>query len=351
MPQNPVKLIDIAEKLEVSVGLVSIVLSGKSKERRISDKLTKKVIETAKDLGYMPNQLARGLRTGKSGILALLLADISNPFFGKLARHIENEAAKLGYHLMFGSSDENPKKLENLINVFMSRQVDGMIIVPVAQSDSYLSKLREQSIPHIFIDRYCKDLKEDAIVSNNYEGSFQLTNLLINNGYKKIGAFVHNLQLSNITERINGFKSALQDSELNYDIEDSIFKINFEDPDSQLKKKIEQALEQGCDSFFFANNELGIKSLKYFNKIGLNIPNDIGMVSFDNPEAFQLTKTGISCFEQDIELMSAKAVNILIEKIQGNSHTKPEQITLPGKLIIQNSSDKKLLMNEVNTNN
>ena len=337
MAQHRVKLNDIAQKLNVSVSLVSLVLTGKGKENRVSDDLAKKVIITARELGYQPNQLARGLRTGKSGIIGLLVADISNPFFGKLARHIENEAAKLGYQLMFGSSDENHEKLENLISVFMSRQVDGMIIVPVAQSESQLSNLRKFSIPFVIVDRYCEDIKEDAIVSNNFEGSYQLTQLLIQNGYKKIAVIAHKLQLSNISERINGFKSAIKDADLNYSIEDSIFKVDFEVPDSQIEEIIKKAFSLDFDAFFFANNELGIKALKFFNKTGINIPNDIGVVSFDNPEAFQLSNTGITCFEQDIELMSSKAVSILTNKIQSKIDAIPERITLDGKLIIRQS--------------
>ena len=337
MPHNQVKLIDIAKKLDVSVGLVSIVLSGKSKERRISDELTAKVIEKAKALGYRPNQLARGLRTGKSGILGLVVADISNPFFGKMARYIENEAAKVEYQVMFGSSDENPGKLENLINMFTSRQVDGMIIVPVFQSESFLLSLQEQSIPFVFIDRYCDGVDEDAVVSDNYLGSYQLTSLLIKNGYRKIAAIANDFHLSNIKERIRGFTTAIKESELDYSVEDFIHEVNLDQLDIRIEAVLKQTLNKGCDAFFFANNKLGISSLKYFDKIGLTIPGDIGIVSFDNPEAFQVANPGITCLEQPIELMCAKAINILSRKIEGNTKIKPERISLPGHLIIRES--------------
>jgi len=335
MSQDQVKLIDIAKKLNVSVGLVSIVLAGKSKECRISAELTEKVIKTAKELGYRPNQLARGLRTGKSGIIGLLVADISNPFFGKMARFIENEAAKLEYQVMFGSSDENPEKLENLINMFTSRQVDGMIIVPVFQSKSFLLSLQEQSIPFVFIDRYCDGVDEDAVVSNNYMGSYQLTRLLTKNGYRKIAAIANVLHLSNIKERVHGFTTAIKDSGLDYPVEDFVYEVD--QLDTGVEAVLKQALENDCDAFFFANNKLGISSLKYFDKAGLSIPDDIGIVSYDNPEVFQATNPGITCMEQPIELMCAKALNILSRKIEGKSLTKPERISLDGNLIVRES--------------
>ncbi len=337
MPSNQVKLIDIARKLDVSVGLVSIVLSGKSKERRISNELTKKVIETAKELGYMPNQLARGLRTGKSGILGLLVADIANPFFGTMARYIENEAAKLGYQVLFGSSDENPEKLEDLINVFISRQVDGMIIVPVNKSENYLSSLQKQSIPFVFIDRYCSGFDAHAVVSDNYDGAYQLTSLLIDKGYKKIANLVYNIQLSNIIDRINGYTSALENAGLNDPDEDLVFKVGFDQLDARLDTVLKQITEKGCDSIFFANNNLGIQSLKFIDTYGLSIPKDIGIVSFDNPEAFHVVKPGITCFEQPIELMCKQAITVLQEKILGKKEIEPALISLPGKLIMRES--------------
>ena len=337
MAQNRVKLIDIATKLDVSVGLVSLVLSGKSKAHRISDALAGKVIETAKTLGYQPNQLARGLRTGKSGIIGLLVADIANPFFGKMARFIENEAEKLEYQVMFGSSDENPGKLERLIDVFISRQVDGMIIVPVIQSERCLSSLREQSIPFVFIDRYCKEIEEDSVVSDNYLGAYQLTKLLIKNGYSKIAALTHNAQLLNIMDRVLGYKAALNDEGISHTSGDLVFEVGFDQPGTRLETALKQALDKGCDSFFFANNELGINSLKYFDRMGLGIPDDVGIVSFDNPEAFQVVKPGITCWEQPVESMCIEATGILSEKIRGESASKPERISLPGSLIIRGS--------------
>src|SRR5690554_5970656 len=97
---------DIAESLGVSRTLVSLVLNGKGREHRISEKVCKKVLARAKELNYQPNQIAKGLRTGKTNTIGLIIADLANPFFGKLGREIENEASKHGYRLIFCSSDE-----------------------------------------------------------------------------------------------------------------------------------------------------------------------------------------------------------------------------------------------------
>lgn len=117
-------LTDIAEKLGVSTTLVSMVLNGKGKENRISDRMVKKVYEVAGELNYKPNQLARGLRTGRSKTIGMIVADISNPFFANIGRKIEDEASKHGYHVIFCSSDENTEQSNTLIGVLKERQVE-----------------------------------------------------------------------------------------------------------------------------------------------------------------------------------------------------------------------------------
>ncbi|MGQ1787402.1 LacI family DNA-binding transcriptional regulator [Saccharicrinis sp. GN24d3] len=337
MAKKRIKLVDIANELGVSVGLVSIVLSGKSRENRISDTLSKKVIEKAKELGYQANQMARALRTGKSGIIGLAVADIANPYFGKMARFIENEASGLGYQVMFGSSDEDPKKLNDIINVFLSRQVDAMLIVPVKKSQKYLMALQEQSIPFVFVDRCCDGVSEDAVTTNNFEGGYQLCNVLIKRGYKKIGAFVYDTGLTNNNQRIKGYTSALKESELNDDSENLIFETGFKHVETRLESMLKSALKKGCDAFFFANNKLGIQSLKYFDKMNIKIPQDIGIVSFDNPESFQVAKPGVTCFEQPIANICVKAISILVDKMDDASKPKVGEVLLSGNLIIRES--------------
>jgi LacI family transcriptional regulator len=336
MTQKRVKLVDIAKELNVSVGLVSLVLGGKAKEHRISDAISEKVLQKAKEMGYQANQVARGLRTGKTGIIGLIVADIANPYFGQMARCLENGAAKLGYQVMFGSSDEDEMKLNQLVNVFLSRQVDGMIVVPVKNSQKILSEIQKQSIPVVLIDRYCDDHDEDFICSDNFEGSFQLNSLLLNSGYRKIAAFVYTTEVTNLRDRIRGYESAVHNKFPSENLEDLIFEVGFKNVRAGLESAIKKAIGKGCDALFFANNNLGILSLNILDKMGKHVPDDIGLVSFDNPEAFQIAKPGITCFEQPIESMCKEAIRILSLKI--NNKKLPEyRRQLQGSLILRGS--------------
>src|SRR5215216_4122574 len=121
-------LTDIAKKLNISVTTVSFVLNGKAEEKRISKQLTKRVLKHAKEVRYVANHLAKSLRVGKTHILGLLVEDISNPFFARVAAQIEDIANERGYRIFYCSSKNETAKNKELIKAFEERQVDGYII-------------------------------------------------------------------------------------------------------------------------------------------------------------------------------------------------------------------------------
>lgn len=337
MANKKIKLVDIAKELDVSVGLVSLVLSDKWQANRVSENLAKKVIATANKMGYKKNQLATSLRTGKSNIIGLVVADIGNLYFGKMARYIEDEASKYGYQVMFGSSHENAQKLKNIVNTFLSRQVDGLLVVPVKDSGAIFNRIEMNGTPLVFIDRYSKTIEEDAVLTDNFEGAYQLCRVLINKGYKKIAAFVYDNHLTNNEDRIKGYKYALKNTNLEGFEGEFIYEVNFNSTKSHLKPALKKALKEGCDAIFFANNHLGILSLKYLQEMNIKIPEDIGMVGFDNPKVFQIIQPGITCFKQPIKAMCKKSVEILLKKINNKELSEKHTILLPGKIIERNS--------------
>jgi LacI family transcriptional regulator len=135
-------LSDIAKQVGVSKTLVSFVLNGRAKEFRISDEICKKVMDAVREMNYQPNRIAQGLRTGKTNMIGLIIADIANPFFGKLGREIEQEAALHGYRVIFCSSDENAEKSKQQIAMLQQNQVDGYIISPPVNSEDQIAPSR-----------------------------------------------------------------------------------------------------------------------------------------------------------------------------------------------------------------
>src|SRR5690606_17637954 len=109
---------DIAKALGVSTTTVSFVLNGRAKEKRLSDALAKRVFGYVQEVGYKSNELAMRLRTGKSKILALIIEDISNPFFANIARYIETKAYSRGYRIIYCSTENNSETAIEFIQLF-----------------------------------------------------------------------------------------------------------------------------------------------------------------------------------------------------------------------------------------
>ncbi|MEN8119296.1 MAG: LacI family DNA-binding transcriptional regulator [Bacteroidota bacterium] len=338
MVKKKVKLSDIASKLGVSVSLVSFVMSGKWKENRVSQELAKKVQKTAEELGYQPNTAARALRTGKSGVIGLVVADISNSFYGKIAREIENEASRHGFQLMFASSDEKLEKFKKIVDTLISRQVDGLIIVPVKGSATYLIRKKEQGIPIVLVDRNFPKTKLPFVVDDGRFGGKQLTKLLIDNGHQKIATVVFKGELSNYNERVEAFIDTLNQENIKI-ASDDIIEIPERNFQVILEAKLLISIKNGVQGFFFTQNKIGIEALRIFKKNKIKIPEDIVVASYDNPEIFELGTPTITCYQQSIKEISSHSVKI-VKEIINKGHSSLEKIILKGRLIERESSNK-----------
>ena len=177
-----VSLKDIARELGVSTATVSLVLNGKNTAGRVSSEMSKKILDKAAELHYVPNTLAKGLKMGKSRTIGLIVADVSNLFFGSLALHIQTYAEQKGYSVIIGNTNEQPKAMGDIINFLYARQVEGLIITPTEKSQYLLKRLIKSKIPFVLVDRSFPELAVSSVLINNYEISYQSTERLIQKG-------------------------------------------------------------------------------------------------------------------------------------------------------------------------
>src|SRR6202035_1818806 len=138
------------------------------------------------EMGYRPNQLARGLRTGKTKTIGLIVENISNAFFATLAKTIEDEAKKYDYKVVYCSTDNDEEKARELINMLSQRQVDGYIITPTQHLAEDIRRLQAENKPVVLIDRYVPQHEDiPALLVDNYEGVAQGMESLLEKGYRK----------------------------------------------------------------------------------------------------------------------------------------------------------------------
>ncbi len=206
--EKKICLKDIAQKVGVSTALVSYVLNNK-KEGRIKKEVAQKIRDTAKALNYRTNQIARSLKMNKTFTIGLIVSNISNPFSSGLARIIEDQADKHKYTVIFGSSDENEQKFTKLVDTFLNRQVDGLIIAPPAGSEDQIHCIQQQNIPFILIDRYFPSIETSYVALDNYEAAFHATEHLIKGGAKRPAMISYESELFHLKDRISGYMGAL----------------------------------------------------------------------------------------------------------------------------------------------
>ncbi|MFZ9661739.1 MAG: LacI family DNA-binding transcriptional regulator, partial [Chitinophagaceae bacterium] len=207
-----VSIKDIANRAGVSTTTVSFVLNGKAKEKRISNDLKDQILAIAAELNYRPNHVARGLRTGKTNTIGLMVEDISNPFFANLAKIIEDEADKVGYTVMFCSTENNDQRAGSLLHMLKHRQMDGFIITPTIGLERDVKQIVDEKRPLVLLDRYFPELDSDYVTIDNYKGSNDATKWLLERGCQKIGIVTLQSDLVQMSNRANGYFDALKDA-------------------------------------------------------------------------------------------------------------------------------------------
>lgn len=309
---------DIATKVGVSTALVSYVINGLEKEKRVGSEIVEKIKEAANELNYKPNQIARSLRKGSTYTIGLIVADIANPFFGQLARIIEDEANKFNYIVIFGSSDENSTKSALLIDTFLDRQVDGFIIVPAEGCDQDIKTLVQKEVPFVLVDRYLPEITTNYIVLDNYRATYEAVNHFISKGFRKIAMIAYKSSLIHMQERIRGYRQSMIDN----DLEDSIQiqELIYDRVKDDMAKGIESLLNGKLkpDALLFATNALSISGLYAIKKFGANVPGDLAVIGFDGSEAFDFFNPQITYIDQPIGEIAKKSVRALLDQIGGS---------------------------------
>ena len=331
-----VSLKDIATKVGVSTALVSYVLNGLEKEKRVGPEIVKKIKEAASDLNYKPNQIARSLRKGSTNTIGLIVADIANPFFGQLARIVEDEAGKHNYTVIIGSSDENCIKSASLIDTLLDRQVDGFIIVPSEGCDDDIKTLVQKEVPLVLVDRFLPEITTNYIVLDNFRATYEAVNHFVDKGYKRIALIAYKSSLVHMKERIRGYKEAMKDNHLEEAIQ--IKEVLYNHAKADMEKEVSELLKgnKKPDALLFLTNALSISGLYAIRNHNIKVPEDVAIIGFDGNEAFDFFYSPLTYIEQPIEEMGKESVRILLDQIKGSDKTV--HIELRHKLIQRESS-------------
>ncbi len=332
-----ISLKDIAQKVGVSTALVSYVLNNQ-KEGRIKKEVAQKIRDTAKALNYRTNQIARSLKMSKTFTIGLIVSNISNPFSSGLARIIEDEADKQKYTVIFGSSDENVSKFTKLVDLFLNRQVDGLIVAPPAGADEQIKYIGQQNIPFVLIDRYFPSLETSYVVLDNFEAAYRSTEYIIKGGSKRPAMITYETGLAHIQDRTLGYQKALQDNNIEFS-ESRLKTVDISNIKEQIEKAVYEVLynKEPADAILFGSNSITNHAVKYINMLPVKIPQDVALISFDETESLDLFYAPITYMKQPLLEMGKDAVSVLLNII--NKPQEPlQQVLLKGEMIIKKST-------------
>lgn len=317
-----VSMQDIADKLGISKGTVSLVLSGKAKGSRISEEMSLKVRQAAEEMNYYPNEIARSLSTGMTMSIGVIVTDISNEFFGNLTFHIQERAKKYGYTVITTNTNESLEEFNDAVTILLNKQIDGIIFVPVVGGEKVAEKIIKRHLPVVQVDRFFPDVNASYIVVDNYRASVKAIELLIRKGHRRIAVICYDINLNALTDRRQGYidtmnRYGLLDSEL-------VKNIQYEDQEEQIKQAIIDLKNtpDKVEAIFFCSRRVFITGIKYMHREGIRIPEDMEIICFDKIDTISITNIPIDYIEQPIKKMGEQSVDILMEQINGNNHVQ-----------------------------
>jgi LacI family transcriptional regulator len=328
----------MAKELNLSKTAVSLVLNNRGDENKISKDTQKRIFDFARKNNYRPNQMARGLSLGKSETIGLIIPNISDIFYAKIAHHIELKAKEHGYNVVFSSSNENPDKERDLIYSMLNRQVDGLIIASTQKNEEEILKLRESKFPFVLIDRHYPDIKTNYVIVDNLGGVKSMTQQLLKNGRKNIGFISIKSQLDAMLQRRLGYEVALNENsqKIESKVIQELPRFNYQ---AEMKGVIKDMVSgpKGVDAIVFTTHYLAASGLRELKLLNVKVPEDVAIISFDELGAFDLVDPPITASKQPVAAMGNEAVEILVNEIEKKDLKLDNERVLQTKLLIRKS--------------
>ncbi len=334
-----VNLKELAAELKLSPSTVSRALND---SYEISEATKKKVISMAEKLNYQPNPFARSLRENKSKTIAVVIPERINSYFAKVVDGIEEITQAHGYHLLVYCTQEDVDREKKIVNLLMNGRADAIVISVSSQTSdiSHLSLLHERGFPLVFFDRICSDIPTTKFITNDYEGGFEGTKHLIQQGCRKIAFLMLSKELSITKERQRGYLEALRQAGLSPEPQ---LNLTFSQDEEQNIESIRMMLtsDHRPDGIVSSVGKLALATYHAVKRTNLNIPRDLKIISFfSDPSIASLLSPSLTTITPPAFNIGEECAKLLIKKL-----TKPRQpdlpnqtITIPSKITIRSST-------------
>jgi len=329
---------DVAKRAGVAPITVSRVIN---KSGYASEGTRKRVVAAIEELGYVPNTIARGLRSKRTHTLALVVTDITNPFFTLIARGVEDQASTVGFTVIFCNTDESQEKEENYTSILVQKQVDGVLLVPACSHLKSIEFLRNNNIPVVLIDRTIPGVQTDVVRCNSEEGAYNLIRHLIDLGHKRISTITGPQGVSTSADRVNGYHRAMVEAELESNIH--VYYGAFTQASGYQLTNQAVGVAPNPTALFGTNNFITIGMLKALRHLSIRVPHEMAVVGFDDLPSAMVVDPFLTVAAQPAYEMGQRATQLLLERISQKNSGGPQEIILPIEIIERRSSGPPLL--------
>jgi LacI family transcriptional regulator len=326
---------DVARLAGVSTSTVSAVINGAVP---VSPKRRQKVLDAMTALDYQPDAIARGLKTGRTFVIGVIVPDITNAFYPEVVRGIEDTARKAGYGVLLCDSAENPRNEENHLSMLFSRRVDGVLLACCAGSTAY-AKTAGRHFPIVFVDRIPPINMKYTVSSDNLQAGYIATRHLIDLGHERIAPIAGNLALSPHHDRLEGFRKAMQESHLPIRDEYMVHgDVQIEDGVSACSLLFN--LPEPPTAILAGNNKLLLGVLQELEGRGIQVPEEVSLLGFDDYLWNRYFNPSLTAVSQSTYEMGRCAFELLLHAMNGEQAPEAckKQIRLPTELRIRNST-------------
>ncbi|MGB3337979.1 MAG: LacI family DNA-binding transcriptional regulator [Devosia sp.] len=330
-----VRLKDIADRTGFSVNTVSLALRDSP---RIPEETRTLIRQAAEALNYLPNHIAKSLVSRETKTVGLVLTSITNPILTRVAQAIELRLAELGYSTLFATSNGDHHEEKKAIEMFRSRQVDGMLIYPRSHRElDHIRRVRQAGYPVVLLVGDA-DAGVDVVSMDTRLGSYKAARHLVERGHRRIGLIDGGKERGNLEKR-EGYARALAEAGI---AEDEILVV---EPHQHSVATGHAAMAElmargnGMTALLAATDSLALGALRWTQQNGLRVPDDMAIVGFDNIEFAQYAATPISSVDYAVERVTDLAVERLIGLIQTGDALPEALVTLiEPDLVVRESS-------------
>lgn len=324
---------DVAKRAGVSVSTAARVLSG----RGYAAPETRRIVqEAAQELGFVPNQIARSLRTRRTRMIGLLIGDVENPFYSTIASSVESVARSAEYHVVLCNSNDDPGLEREYLKLLEGVHVDGLIVTPTLRNRQQLANLAQKDIVIIQMDRKVDGLAADAILVDNEVGAHAAVEHIIAAGHEDIGVLPGDLDVPTARHRLAGYTRALDEHGI--PVREQLIK-----PGSFHR---EHAIEDAAEliqarptptALFAANNILAEATLIALGNKGLKVPRDVSLVAFDDVPWMQLANPPITTIRQPVADMATSAAELMLRRLNEDSQSSPSTVVFRPEVVERGS--------------